>query len=83
MSKGNAVRLGDYFDNYVEQQIKTGRFSSVNEVVTAALRLFEDQENKKKILISELEKGEQSGFLDDFDRHDFLNKIHAKYSVKQ
>ncbi|HRN55023.1 MAG TPA: type II toxin-antitoxin system ParD family antitoxin [Agriterribacter sp.] len=39
---------GDYFDNFIRHQIQGGRFSSASEVVRAALRLFEQEENKKK-----------------------------------
>lgn len=60
--------LGDYFDRLISHQIQTGRFSSASEVIRAALRLFELEENKKKELIKELKKGEKSGFSKNPDR---------------
>jgi hypothetical protein len=33
-------------------------------------------------LINELKKGENSGFIKDFDRTSFLKKIHKKYSTR-
>jgi hypothetical protein len=44
---------------------------------------FEDEENKKANLISELKKGEDSGFSEDFDREKFLKKIHTKFKTDQ
>lgn len=74
--------LGDYFDNFISQQIKSGRFSSASEVVRAALRMFEYEESKRAELINELEKGENSGFAKDFERQSFLKGLHQKYAEK-
>lgn len=80
MAKNTSILLGEYFDNFIKEQIKTGRFSSASEVVRDALRLLEDNENRKAKLISELEKGEESGFVDNFDSRAFLNNLHQKHS---
>ena len=81
MAKNTSILLGDYFDNFINGQVNTGKFSSASEVVRAALRLFEQEETKKAQLINELIKGEKSGFVDDFDRVSFLKNLkdrHAK-----
>ena len=62
MAKNTSILLGDYFDNFISRQIKTGKYSSASEVVREALRMFEYQESKKTELIKELKKGEKSGF---------------------
>lgn len=77
MSKNTSILLGEYFDNFISKQIKTGRFSSASEVVRAALRMFEHEETKKTALIDELKKGEKSGFVEKFERTDFLNPNYA------
>lgn len=82
MAKNTSILLEDYFDNFINQQIKTGKFSSASEVVRAALRMFEHEETKKTELIKELKKGERSGYVEDFDRQKFLNTIHDKYVDK-
>jgi antitoxin ParD1/3/4 len=56
MSKNTSILLGDYFNKFISQQVKTGRFSSASEVVRAALRMFEQEESKKMELINELKK---------------------------
>ena len=78
MPKNTSILLGDYFDNFINSQVKTGRFSSASEVVRAALRLFEQEESKKSELIIELKKGEKSGFIKDFNRDTFINNLHEK-----
>jgi antitoxin ParD1/3/4 len=79
MAKNTSIFLGDYFDNFINQQISTGKFASASEVMRAALRLFEYEQTKKAELISELNKGVKSGFVTDFDRKFFLEKIHKKH----
>ena len=37
---------------------------------------------KKERLNEELEKGEKSGFIENFDKEDFLNQIKEKIEVK-
>ena len=41
MAKNTSILLGDYFDNFINQQVKSGKFSSASEVVRTALRTFE------------------------------------------
>lgn len=83
MAKNTNIALGDYFESYINQQVNSGKFSSASEVIKAALRLFEFEENKKTELIKELKKGERSGFVSGFSRKDFLNKLHEKHSSQQ
>jgi antitoxin ParD1/3/4 len=79
MAKNTSILLGDYFDNFINQQIKTGKYSSASEVVRAALRMFEHEESKKAELIKELKKGEKSGFVKNFNRTTFLKDLHQKH----
>ncbi|WP_313101354.1 type II toxin-antitoxin system ParD family antitoxin [Epilithonimonas sp.] len=82
MAKNTSILLGDYFDNFINSQIKDGKYSSASEVVRAALRLFEHEETKKTELIKELKKGEKSGFSSDFDSEKFKQNLHQKYSAE-
>ena len=75
MAKNTSIWLGDYFDNFISQQIKTGNYASASEVVRAALRVFEHEESKKTQLIKELIKGEESGFVENFDRKNLLKSL--------
>lgn len=79
MAKNTSILLGDYFNNFINHQIQSGRFSSASEVVRAALRLFEQEEKQKVELIKELKKGEASGFAQKLDRKKFLKNLHGRY----
>ena len=82
MAKNTSILLGEYFEKFVNEKISTGRFSSVSEVIRTALRLLEDEENRYKALMKELEIGEKSGFVKDFDRTENLKNLHAKHLKK-
>ena len=82
MAKNTSILLGDYFDNFISEQINSGKYSSASEVIRTALRIFEYEERKKEQLIKELEKGENSGFIETFEEESFLENLHQKYSAE-
>lgn len=79
MAKNTSILLGEYFDNFISRQIKSGKYSSASEVIRAALRMFEYEESKRTELIKELNKGEKSGFVNNFDRKELLKSLHQKH----
>ena len=79
MARNTSILLGDYFEDFINKQIALGKYSSVSEVVRAALRSFEQEENKAMAIVSELKKGEKSKMVKDFDREEHLNRLHAKH----
>ncbi|MAY42763.1 MULTISPECIES: type II toxin-antitoxin system ParD family antitoxin [unclassified Neptuniibacter] len=64
MAKNTSVTLGDHFDQFISQQLNSGRYGSASEVVRAGLRALEDQEAKLHNLRNMLVQGEQSGIAD-------------------
>lgn len=83
MAKNTSILLGDYFESFINRQVKTGQYSSASEVIRAALRMFEHEEAKKAELINELNKGEESGFIEDFDREKVLKKLHQNHLTEE
>lgn len=82
MAKNTSILLGDYFEEFINALVKSGRYSSASEVVRTALRMFEQEEAKKAELIKELVKGEKSGTVDEFNRDAFLLKLREKHVKK-
>lgn len=64
MAKNTSVTLGDHFDQFISQQLRSGRYGSASEVLRAGLRVLEDQESKLQNLRNMLIQGEQSGTVD-------------------
>lgn len=79
MARNTSILLGDYFENFINEQVASGKYNSVSEVVRAALRNFEQEENKAKAIICELEKGEKSKMIENIDREKYLQELHAKH----
>ena len=66
------------FDQFISEQVKTGRFGSASEVVRAGLRLLEEHEAKLQALRSALIEGEQGGPAESLDRDTFLHAVKTK-----
>jgi antitoxin ParD1/3/4 len=77
MSKNTSFSIGEYFSNFVEAQVKEGRYSSASDVVRARLRLLEEQEIKLAALRAALIEGEQSGPSTPFDFEAFIARKRA------
>ena len=78
MGKNTSISIGNHFDEFIKDEVKSGRYSSVSEVIRSALRLLEQEEKKERELIKALEIGEQSGFVENFDPKQNLNELHRK-----
>lgn len=64
MSKNTSITLGEHFDSFVIDQLKSGRYASTSELVRAGLRLLEEEEAKLSNLRKLLDEGEASDFVE-------------------
>jgi len=78
MSKNTSISLGNYFEEFVKEQIKEGRYKNVSEVIRAALRLLETEEAKVISLRSAIQEGVDSGIAHDFDPKKHFESLKAK-----
>lgn len=60
-----SVALGTHFEQFVKQQVESGRYNNASEVVRDGLRLLQDQDDlrqaKLQWLRTELQRGLDSG----------------------
>jgi antitoxin ParD1/3/4 len=76
MGKNTSISLGNHFEEFINEEVKSGRYSSASEVIRSALRLLEREEKTERELIKALEVGEESGFVEDFNPKNHLRDLH-------
>lgn len=73
--KNTSISLGNYFDQFVQKQVSTGRYKNVSEVIRAGLRLLENEESKVLALRNAIQEGLDSPLVEDFDFEDNLRRL--------
>ncbi len=79
MGKNTSISLGNHFEEFINHEVKSGRYNSVSEVIRSALRMLESEEKKEKELIKALKLGEQSGFIENFNPKQNLTELHRQH----
>ena len=74
MQKNTSITLGQHFDSFIAEQLKSGRYSSTSEVVRAGLRLLEESETRLNTLRKMLKEGEAGGF-EDYSYQSLLDEL--------
>lgn len=67
VAKNTSVALGEHFTAFAVEQVASGRYGSISEVIRAGLRLLEDEERKVTELRAAIEEGLASGDPVPFD----------------
>lgn len=79
-SKNTLVSLGDHMLSFARQQVATGRYSSISDVVRAGLRLLEEHESRVQALREALVAGENSGEPTPLDCDAFIAAKRAQHA---
>jgi len=79
MSKNTSISLGDHFVDFIHKEIESGKYNSTSEVIQAALRLLQKQEEREENLRKALEEGEQSEVIEQFNADHYLQKLKNKH----
>jgi antitoxin ParD1/3/4 len=77
MSRAISLVLGEYFDQLIEAQVKSGRYETASEVVRDALRLFEQKQTAIQRLSDSIDKGFASSFNDEIDWNSLAQRSEA------
>ena len=73
-----SVALGTYFEDFIKSKISQGRYNNASEVIRAALRLLEENEQQAIQLSAAIEKGLNSGMAENFEPTSFLKTLKAQ-----
>jgi antitoxin ParD1/3/4 len=61
------INLTEHFDDFVQRQVSSGRYTSASEIVREALRLLEEQEQEREAKLKALRLAAKQGF-DEIDQ---------------
>ena len=77
-----SLSLGGHWEQFIKQEIGSGRFSTVSEVVRAALRELEDRGKRLETLRAHLAEGANQAvkkdFVHGFDIADVIEKAKTR-----
>ena len=76
--KNTSISLGNYFDQFVSNQVSVGRYKNVSEVIRAGLRLLENEESKAISLKNAIQKGLESPRVENFNFDENLIQLKAE-----
>ncbi|ESQ81292.1 type II toxin-antitoxin system ParD family antitoxin [Asticcacaulis sp. YBE204] len=75
----SSYSLGAHFENFVQGQLKTGRYNNASEVLRDALRLMEDRERRLAALDQALEEGLRSAEAGElYSAEDVFDELEAE-----
>lgn len=76
--QNSSISFGDYFEEFVQDRIREGRFKNVIEVIRASLRLLEEEESKIVALRHAIQEGSDSEFAESFYFDEHLAKLKSE-----
>ena len=59
MSKTTSIRLGEHFDTFIDEKLKSGSYKNASELIREGLRRIESDEKRLEALRAKLARGEQ------------------------
>ena len=72
-----SVSLNPYFENFIRDQVESGRFNNVSEVVRAGLRLLEEQQKQLEALRSAVLDG--ISFENSIPAEEVFDRLEARF----
>lgn len=78
----SSYAIGEHFEQFIRQQIESGRYASASEVVRDALRELEGRERLREIELEEYRAKIREGIHSpDVTAEDVFSRLEAKYQA--
>ena len=78
MTTNTSVSLDEHFTWFLQEQVNSGRYKNVSEVIRAGLRMLEEHELQYAVLRNALQEGLESGPAEKFDFDSFVDDLKNK-----
>ncbi len=79
MENNTYVDLGEFYNEFINSEIASGRYKSAREIIISGLNLLQLQRQKLNVIIDALEEGEKSGPYIKFNNEKFKEKMKLKF----
>lgn len=77
------ISLTPHFDDFIKNQLDSGRYHSASEMVRDALRLLEDREKQINRLQADLQQGIDSGVPSPLDTEEIKRQGRKRLASKK
>jgi antitoxin ParD1/3/4 len=76
--KNTSITLGEHFDQYIAEQLASGRYRTASELIRESLRLHEEREVKIAAMRAAIEEGLASGVYQNFSFEELNRELDAE-----
>ena len=83
MGKTNTIGLDEHLEEFIQSEIRSGRYNSASEVVRSALRYLQNEELKLNKLREALVTGENSRWIENLDSDKLLIEFNKRHFQKK
>ena len=78
MGKNTSISLSPFYEEFIKEQVNSGKYGSTSEVLREGLRLMVAKEEEAQYIRKAIQEGIDSGVSVDFDGDKLLKNIHKK-----
>ncbi len=82
MARTVTVSLGKHYEDFIQSNIKSGKYNNTSEVIRAALRKMEEDEVKIAAFCNAIDEGDASPDVTDFDTETFIKEMKENWRKK-
>jgi len=76
--KNTSITLGEHFDQYIAEQLASGRYRTASELIRESLRLHEERDVKIAAMRAAIEEGVASGLYENFSFEELRRELDAE-----
>jgi antitoxin ParD1/3/4 len=76
--KNTSIALGEHFDQYIAEQLASGRYRTVSELIRESLRMHQERELKISVMRAAIRDGVASGIDESFSFEGLNRELDAE-----